>query len=215
MISLADYIVFIRTQMGIPIQYLPDDSLDIELSYCLAKEQVNHWFCKWKTIYPLMVYNLAGHILISIARDYSVLLASLTWSSGVVAATTITVNTFVTGNTILVSNVVPQSYNGVQSITVINSTHFTYPISINPGTCIIAGKAGFNLFETLRATYHMNNFVPGLIKSSADESTSESLTTPNWVNNVSLNDLDILKTPYGRFYAMYAQKFGSLSLSGV
>lgn len=215
MISLAGFIIFLRTQAGISIQYLPDDSPYIEDAYCLAKEQVNLWFCRWKTTYPLMVYNLGTHILITIAQDYSVSLSSLTWSSGTITAITSIPNTFVNGNSVIISNSVPAGYNSTQIIQVTTSTQFTYSYVNNPGVNILPGNVGFNLFSMLRSNYHINNFVAGVIKSSADESTSESLETPNWAANLSLNDLDLLKTPFGRFYAMYAQKFGSLSLSGL
>lgn len=215
MTSKIDFIVFLRTQAGINSLHLPDDSPYIEEAYCLAKDQVNKWFCKWKTIYPLMVYNLATHILITIAQDYSVPIASLTWSSNIVTAVTAISNNFISGNTVIVSGVVPLGYNGSQIILVANSTHFTYNLYTNPGSEIISGFVGFNLFVNLRQYYHLNNFVAGVVKSAYDESTGESLETPNWVSNLSLNDLDILKTPYGRFYAQYAQKFGSLSLSGI
>lgn len=210
MINLGGFKQFIRNQMGISTQYLPDNSPDIVTAYELSKDQVNLFFARFCNVYPLMVYNLAAHILIEIAQDYSVPITTSVWSANIATSTASVATNFISGNTVVISNAVPTAYNITTQITVIDSTHFTYPLTPNPGSILIPGNVGFNLFETLRANWHINNFVGGVIASSADESTSESLAVPDALKQATLNDLGLLKTSYGRWYLSYAQKFGSV-----
>lgn len=65
-------------------------------------------------------------------------------------------------------------------------------------------------FTDLRKTYKIGAFVAGVIASTADESTSESMTVPDFFQALTLSDLQLLKTPYGRYYLSIAQKFGTL-----
>jgi hypothetical protein len=51
--------------------------------------------------------------------------------------------------------------------------------------------------------------VAGVIGSSADETTSESLVVPEAMKNLTLQNLQNLKTPYGRQYLYFAQAFGT------
>lgn len=69
--------------------------------------------------------------------------------------------------------------------------------------------SGSTYFATQRKTFNINNFVPGVIQSSADVSTSESLLVPDAMKGLTMGDLQRLKTPYGRQYLAIAQKFGA------
>lgn len=65
-------------------------------------------------------------------------------------------------------------------------------------------------FADLRKTWGINSFVAGVITSSSDEGTSESLTVPDAFKNLTIADLQNLKTPYGRTYLGFAQRYGTL-----
>ena len=67
---------------------------------------------------------------------------------------------------------------------------------------------GGNYFENLRARWKLDSFVAGVVLSAADQGTSDSLTTPESLGQLSLSDLQNLRDPYGRFYLQIAQKYG-------
>jgi hypothetical protein len=79
-----------------------------------------------------------------------------------------------------------------------------------PDAAIIPGSeppAAF--FQALRQSWDITGFVPGVISSSADVSTSESLLVPDFMKGLTLADLNLIKTPYGRTYLAFAQKIGT------
>lgn len=69
-------------------------------------------------------------------------------------------------------------------------------------------------FTSLRKEFSLLSFSAGPIVSSSDQSTSESMLAPEWMKNMPLQALDLLKTPWGRFYLEYAQMYGP-NLFGV
>jgi hypothetical protein len=71
-------------------------------------------------------------------------------------------------------------------------------------------QIGQDYFATIRKTWGINGFVPGVITSSSDESTSESLLNPDFMRGLTLGNLQNIKTPYGRTYLSYAQDYGQL-----
>ncbi|MES2048859.1 MAG: hypothetical protein V4447_10690 [Pseudomonadota bacterium] len=69
-------------------------------------------------------------------------------------------------------------------------------------------QPGQTYFSDLRKAWNLTGFVPGVITSSADVSTSESLLNPDFMKNFSMSELQNLKTPYGRQYLAFAQMLG-------
>jgi hypothetical protein len=65
-------------------------------------------------------------------------------------------------------------------------------------------------FADLRKKWNINGFVAGVVSGTADLTTSTSLQVPDNLKDLSLFDLQMLKTPYGRYYMSIAQKFGDL-----
>ena len=61
----------------------------------------------------------------------------------------------------------------------------------------------------LRKMYGVLNFVPGVVSSSSDEGTSTSFDVPEQLKNLTLSNLQNLKTPYGRQYLGIAGSWGS------
>ena len=65
-------------------------------------------------------------------------------------------------------------------------------------------------FADMRASFGCNSFVSGVINSTSDEGTSESMTVPEAFTQLTISQLQNLKTPYGRIYLGIAQSYGSL-----
>lgn len=70
--------------------------------------------------------------------------------------------------------------------------------------------SGQTFFADLRKKWNLLDFVPGVINSTSDQSTSESLTVPENLTQLTLADLQYLKDPYGRVYLQYAMRYGTL-----
>jgi hypothetical protein len=69
----------------------------------------------------------------------------------------------------------------------------------------------YNTYWTdLRQKMQINNFVPGLINATNDQDTSAAIMTPFNLQNLTLADLQNLKTPWGRMYLSIAQSVGSM-----
>lgn len=63
-------------------------------------------------------------------------------------------------------------------------------------------------FADLRASLALNSFASGLVNSSSDQGTSQSLETIEAAKKMTIGDLQLAKTPYGRLYLSFAQKYG-------
>lgn len=144
MISLAGYLIFLRTVVGIPTSAMPDDSLDIVISYDWAVQLTPYQIQTISDIaYTTAVYNCGADYL-------------LQWGS--------------------------DSY----------------------------GEPGSTFFATIRQTYELNSFAAGVIENSGDENTSGRLRVPNNFNNLNIDQIVSLKTPYGRQYLAIYQRLGSI-----
>lgn len=71
-------------------------------------------------------------------------------------------------------------------------------------------QEGQNFFETVRDKFGCNSFVAGVISSSSDEGTSESLVVPEAFKELTIANLSNLKTPYGRAYLGIVQSWGTV-----
>jgi len=65
-------------------------------------------------------------------------------------------------------------------------------------------------WKDLRQTFGSNSFIPGLINAANDEDTSAASMIPLNLQNITLADLQNLKTPWGRTYLSIAQSVGSM-----
>lgn len=70
-------------------------------------------------------------------------------------------------------------------------------------------KDEIGYFAFMRKDMNINQFTPGVITSSADETTSESMEVPEQFKNMTLSQLQLLKTPWGRTYLGIAQDYGT------
>ena len=66
--------------------------------------------------------------------------------------------------------------------------------------------APYDFFEQLRAKFDCIGFVSGVITSSSDSGTSQSLQVPNAFSEITISDLQRFKTKYGRRYVEIAQQ---------
>jgi hypothetical protein len=64
-------------------------------------------------------------------------------------------------------------------------------------------------FADLRKFYKIGNLPLGLIQSTSDQGTSESLMIPDAFKELTLANLQNLKTPWGRQYLAWAQSWGT------
>jgi hypothetical protein len=62
----------------------------------------------------------------------------------------------------------------------------------------------------LRQKFGLNNFTPGIINAANDIDTSAASLIPLSLQNLTLSDLQNMKTPWGRQYLMLAQSVGSM-----
>lgn len=63
-------------------------------------------------------------------------------------------------------------------------------------------------FADLRFKLKIDDFVPGVITSSNNVSTGQSMLNPEFMKTLTLADLQNLKTPFGRTYLSIAQQVG-------
>ena len=71
-------------------------------------------------------------------------------------------------------------------------------------------QSGQTYFADLRKQFGCNSFVAGVIQSSGDEGTNESLVVPEAFKELTIANLGNLKTPYGRNYLGIAQSTGTI-----
>lgn len=63
-------------------------------------------------------------------------------------------------------------------------------------------------FADARTKFNINGFVAGVISSASDNGTSAGTVVPASLSQLTIADLQLLKTPWGREYLSIAQKWG-------
>ena len=63
-------------------------------------------------------------------------------------------------------------------------------------------------WTNLRNSLNINAFSFGLITSASDQGTAESMYIPNAIKNMTLMDLQLAKSPWGRKYLMIIGQWG-------
>ncbi len=71
-------------------------------------------------------------------------------------------------------------------------------------------QEGQDYFTKAREKWNVLGFVSGVIQSSNDEGTGNSMVVMEAAKNFTLMDLQNLKTPWGRQYLAIAQQAGTL-----
>ena len=88
-----------------------------------------------------------------------------------------------------------------------------YAIAVyNFGTAMLIewapDQTGSTYFAVLREKFKIFTFIAGVISSSSDESTSQSIDVADAFKGLTIGDLQLLKTPWGRAYLAMAQNAG-------
>jgi hypothetical protein len=63
-------------------------------------------------------------------------------------------------------------------------------------------------FANLRKKFNLEGFTAGIVTSASDNGTSTGLAVPDWYKDLSFQDLELIKTPWGRAYLAMAQAYG-------
>lgn len=220
--TIEGFTIFVRNVMGIPANYLPDDSPSLRHSLDHAIDVVNFDLAQmWSrrsswSPYVQAVYNLGGHVLIEYAQDASYPLATLGFSMGVVSGTTSVANGLLPGDKVTLRGVSPLGYYGPPNLGYVvvqatpSNTAFSYNLPRDPGPAtLLAGAAvAGTFFANARLKFKMGEFAPGVVASSSDVSTSVGLDNPDFMKGLTIEDLQLMKTIYGRTYLSIAQKYG-------
>lgn len=73
---------------------------------------------------------------------------------------------------------------------------------------IAPDQTGSTYFAEARKSFNMLSIVPGVIQSSGDEGTNQSMVVPDFFKNLTFANLQQLKDPWGRAYLAIAQDYG-------
>jgi hypothetical protein len=227
--QLADLQAFVQSAAGIPVAYLPLDSPQYQYALNQALAIVNQTLQavpyqqgSWST-YSLAVLNLATHLILEYAIDQSWLISAASWAAGLVQITTAVPNTIQVGDRVAVSGISPYAYDNAPVDpgsqvpcwtvnSVLDASDFNYPVGDNPGTAILAANATVSecYFQIARARLRLNDFAPGIISSTGDLSTSASLLNQEYMRTLTLENIQLLKTSWGRAYLSIAMKYGTI-----
>jgi hypothetical protein len=71
-------------------------------------------------------------------------------------------------------------------------------------------QPGRTYFAELRKSMGISAFAAGVVTSASDSGTSDSLAVSDALHNLTLGQLQNLKTPYGRQYLALAQNAGTM-----
>jgi len=71
-------------------------------------------------------------------------------------------------------------------------------------------QAGQTFFAAARTEMKLTSFTPGVVNSAADQGTSDSLLSPDFMKGLTIGQLQALKDPYGRQWLSMQQEFGTL-----
>ena len=67
---------------------------------------------------------------------------------------------------------------------------------------------GQTYFQAMRTSSKLVSFTPGVMANAGDEATSAGLVVSEFFKGLLVNDLDLIKTPWGLEYLNYKQSYG-------
>lgn len=70
--------------------------------------------------------------------------------------------------------------------------------------------AGQNFFSTARSKegFSLVNPIVGVVAATTDESTTTTLSSPDWTKRITVSQLNFMRTPWGREYLGWIQSAG-------
>jgi hypothetical protein len=107
------------------------------------------------------------------------------------------------------------AYNGLQTVPSQPTSPSVYATAVyNLGGALLVEMAQdvppSTYWNDLRKKLNINAFSFGIISSASDQGTSETLTLPAQVQGMTLFDLQLAKSPWGRTYLMLAGSWGAI-----
>lgn len=118
--------------------------------------------------------------------------STLVWSASVVTVTTLTAHNLITGGYAMITGVTPAAYNGYFPVTVTGLTTFTYPLTSNPGTALVAqtvtAQSWYNGVLTLTVPSHgfqasdFQTVLAGFVPTAVNGSTEVDVVDANTVS---------------------------------
>jgi hypothetical protein len=104
--------------------------------------------------------------------------------------------------------------------TVLRAICVASPLVYNTAVYNLAGDLLINLapdtavtpdyFKGLREKFKCGQFASGVVTNASDEATSAGIEVIENLQNLTIDQLQNLKTPYGRIYLGIAMKFGTM-----
>jgi hypothetical protein len=83
------------------------------------------------------------------------------------------------------------------------------PIPLPDPPFISVDGVDYGFWSYLRKTNGLNGFTSGIVTGSSDEGTSVTLAQPKWADNLTMGQLQLTNTPWGRLYLGWAQDAGT------
>lgn len=105
------------------------------------------------------------------------------------------------------------AYSSIYALAVYNlggDNLINYADDQNGAPAIPGSDPPLPYFAYARKRFNINGFMSGVINSSSDEGTSQSMVVQEAASTFTLSDLQNLKTPWGRTYLGFAQRYGTL-----
>lgn len=203
----AGYLSFLRSYAGIPASVLPDNSIYIASSYAMSVEIASEYLAQVSDLINSdATYNLATHILIETAQDLPGAVFTGYISGNSLTVSSVTSGTIATQQTLTSAGLQPNTL-------IIGGASLAW--TVNPSQTIgsvgspILITSAFTYFSSLRASWQINQFVPGVIASTGDEGTNTSFKNPEVMDRLKFSDLSYIKSPFGRKYLAIADRIGS------
>jgi hypothetical protein len=78
-----------------------------------------------------------------------------------------------------------------------------------PAPFIIQDDVSYGYFQWLRKSNNILGAIVGTVSATSDESTSTTLVVPKQAENLTLSQIQLMTTFWGRTYLGYAQAYGT------
>jgi len=75
---------------------------------------------------------------------------------------------------------------------------------------IAPDQEGRDYFECLREKLGLLKFAAGVVAATADQATSTTLAVPDSLAQLTIGDLDFIRSPWGRVALAYNQDYGGI-----
>jgi hypothetical protein len=85
----------------------------------------------------------------------------------------------------------------------------TYNLGIDVLINYALDVSGSTYFSSLRSKFDTSSFTAGVMTGAGDAGTAGSIAVSDALQQLTLSDLQNLKTPWGRAYLAIAQKYGT------